>query len=256
MTAILGRFQIRLDTAANWAASTTILLDGEFGLETDTRTLRMGDGVNRFTDLPRYFSAADLAALGVAAPAGTIIMRPVDVLPSGYLRCNGAAVSRTTYAGLFAVIGTSHGAGDGTTTFNLPDYRGMFLRGLDLGRGLDTGRAPGSQQADQNAAHTHGFSATTAAGGDHTHAATTESAGNHDHSFETNNPSSAGSYIASTNSSSGDRTKKTNVAGAHTHAVTVAAAAAHTHTVSGTTGSSGATEARPVNMPVCYFIKT
>jgi microcystin-dependent protein len=51
----------------------------------------------------------------------------------GWLKCNGAAVSRSTYAVLFAAIGTLYGAGDGTTTFNLPDYRGEFLRGLDDG---------------------------------------------------------------------------------------------------------------------------
>lgn len=49
--------------------------------------------------------------------------------PEGYLFCHGQAVSRTDYAGLFAVLGTSHGSGDGSTTFNLPDYRGQFLRG-------------------------------------------------------------------------------------------------------------------------------
>ena len=49
--------------------------------------------------------------------------------PEGYLLCQGQAVSRTTYSALFAVLGTSHGQGDGSTTFNLPDYRGTFLRG-------------------------------------------------------------------------------------------------------------------------------
>lgn len=49
--------------------------------------------------------------------------------PTGWLQCNGAAVSRATYAALFAAIGTVYGSGDGSTTFNLPDARGMFLRG-------------------------------------------------------------------------------------------------------------------------------
>ncbi|WP_256856057.1 phage tail protein [Rodentibacter ratti] len=66
--------------------------------------------------------------------------------PSGWLKANGAAVSRTTYAALFAAIGTTFGAGDGRTTFNLPDLRGEFLRGLDDGRNIDSNRRLGSWQ--------------------------------------------------------------------------------------------------------------
>ena len=68
--------------------------------------------------------------------------------PSGWLKANGAAVSRTTYAALFAAIGTTFGAGDGRTTFNLPDLRGEFVRGLDDGRNVDNGRRLGSAQGD------------------------------------------------------------------------------------------------------------
>jgi hypothetical protein len=70
-----------------------------------------------------------------------------NTAPTGWLKANGAAVSRTTYADLFAVIGTTFGVGDGSTTFNLPDMRGMFARGWDDGRGVDTGRVFGSQQS-------------------------------------------------------------------------------------------------------------
>jgi phage-related tail fiber protein len=67
--------------------------------------------------------------------------------PAGFLKANGAAVSRTTYAALFAAIGTTWGAGDGSTTFNVPDLRGEFVRGFDDGRGVDSGRSFGSAQA-------------------------------------------------------------------------------------------------------------
>ena len=60
---------------------------------------------------------------------GTIISYSSSTVPNGYLACNGQAVSRTTYANLFAVIGTTYGVGDGSTTFNVPDLRGEFLRG-------------------------------------------------------------------------------------------------------------------------------
>ena len=74
--------------------------------------------------------------------------------PSGWLKANGAAVSRTTYAELFAAIGTTFGAGDGRTTFNLPDMRGEFVRGVDDGRNVDDGRRLGTFQADGIKTHT------------------------------------------------------------------------------------------------------
>lgn len=67
--------------------------------------------------------------------------------PTGWLKANGAAVSRTTYAALFAKYGTTFGAGNGTTTFNLPDMRGKFPRAFDDGAGVDAGRVVGSDQA-------------------------------------------------------------------------------------------------------------
>lgn len=62
-------------------------------------------------------------------PTGTIMPMPIDVTPDGFLDCEGQAVSRTTYENLFNIIGTKYGAGDNITTFNVPDFRGMFLRG-------------------------------------------------------------------------------------------------------------------------------
>jgi phage-related tail fiber protein len=107
--------------------------------------------------------------------------------PAGWLERNGAAISRTAYAALFAKIGTTFGAGNGTTTFNLPDARGTFDRGWDHGRGLDPGRTFGSYQVDEFKSHTHtlpqggndsgsnvygksssGFVATSATGGSET----------------------------------------------------------------------------------------
>lgn len=75
-----------------------------------------------------------------------IIWHPANTLPDGYIKANGAAISRTVYAWLFSKIGTSFGTGNGSTTFNVPDLRGEFLRGLDDGRGIDAGRVLGSAQ--------------------------------------------------------------------------------------------------------------
>lgn len=90
-------------------------------------------------------------------PPGAIISYAGATPPSGYLLCNGQAVSRVTYAALFSNIGTTYGAGDGSTTFNVPDLRGEFLRGLDGGRGVDAGRTLGSAQAANIAPHSHPF---------------------------------------------------------------------------------------------------
>ena len=85
--------------------------------------------------------------------------------PTGWLSCDGSAVSRSTYSDLFAAISTTFGTGDGSTTFNVPDLRGEFIRGWDAGRGIDSGRSFGSAQADEFKAHDHDVSWTAAEGG-------------------------------------------------------------------------------------------
>ena len=92
-------------------------------------------------------------------PVGSVIFHGANSAPTGYLKANGALVSRTTYAGLFAVIGTTFGVGDGSTTFALPDLRGEFIRGWDDARGIDSGRTFGTAQADDFESHTHATSA-------------------------------------------------------------------------------------------------
>lgn len=84
---------------------------------------------------------------------------------SGWLLCDGSAVSRTTYAALFGAIGVTFGAGDGTTTFNLPQALGEFLRVLNTtGSGPDPSRAPGSTQGQSLQGHLHGWGVQTASG--------------------------------------------------------------------------------------------
>ncbi len=88
-----------------------------------------------------------IAQMVERAPPSTIGWFSRSTAPAGWLKANGAAVSRSVYSDLFNAIGTTFGAGNGSTTFNLPDYRGEFLRGWDDGRGVDSGRAFGSAQA-------------------------------------------------------------------------------------------------------------
>jgi microcystin-dependent protein len=101
----------------------------------------------------RFLSAAGTFA--AAVPVGSVMMYAKLGVPTGWLECSGAAVSRTTYAELFAEIGTVFGVGDGSTTFNLPNMRGEFARGWDNGRGIDPARAFGSAQAGAIEAHVH-----------------------------------------------------------------------------------------------------
>lgn len=109
---------------------------------------------------------------GASLPVGAVISAPTTTAPSGFLKLNGAALSRATYADLWIFAQASSnlvtdvdwtanedwGAfsqGDGATTFRIPDLRGYFLRGLDDGRGLDGGRGIGSSQSDAFKSHTH-----------------------------------------------------------------------------------------------------
>lgn len=110
--------------------------------------------------------SADLATSNVVFPAGMIVSTAGSAEPSGWLLCDGRAVSRATYATLFAALGgagTPFGTGDGSTTFNLPDFKGRTPIGSGLGSGL-TSRALGAKPGEEShflltsemPAHTHG----------------------------------------------------------------------------------------------------
>ena len=105
---------------------------------------------------------------GSSIPVGGILIWPGSLVPLGFLECNGAAVSRTGFSVLFTLIAVHYGAGNGSTTFNVPDYRGEFLRGWAHGSTNDpdkasrtnrgdgvTGDNIGTKQATQLKAHNH-----------------------------------------------------------------------------------------------------
>jgi microcystin-dependent protein len=111
----------------------------------------------RLTALESLLPAGTIIAFG--GPAGAAADGGAPALPQGWLLCDGSAVSRTTYATLFAAIGINFGGGDGIATFNLPDLRGRFLRGLDKGAGRDpdgSTRTLGSVQDESFKSHSHG----------------------------------------------------------------------------------------------------
>jgi microcystin-dependent protein len=115
------------DTGALSAASLSVSGAAAFSTSPTAPTPTFGDNTTKVSTTAFVQSAVG----GVnSVISGTIQMWPTASAPSGYLLCDGSAVSRTTYSALFAVIGTTFGAGDTTTTFNLPDYRGRVAMGV------------------------------------------------------------------------------------------------------------------------------
>ena len=173
-------------------------------------------------------------------PTATILPTGRGSAPAGFLLCQGQAVSRTTYSVLFAAIGTNFGAGDGTTTFNLPDLRGRVAVGVDGGAGRLTIAANtlGKVGGDQNMQlHSH------ANGG-----GTSVENAQHNHSISGfANTRHEGSGFAYTN---WDGPNVGNVTGVENQL--------HAHVLTGATqgaGSGGAQNLQPYQV-VNYMIKT
>lgn len=99
-------------------------------------------------------------ATATSVPAGSLFPFAAATAPSGYLLCDGSAVSRATYATLFGVVGTTYGVGDGSTTFNLPDLQGRVAVGKNSGTFTTIGASGGEEThvltIPELAAHTHG----------------------------------------------------------------------------------------------------
>jgi microcystin-dependent protein len=110
-------WQARRDTESDARSENPTLASGEIGVITDRNKVVVGDGSTAYQ------------SLSALLPTGMILPFGGTTAPDGFLDCDGSAVSRTTYADLFAAIGTTWGTGDGSTTFNVPDLRGVGLRG-------------------------------------------------------------------------------------------------------------------------------
>lgn len=177
--------------------------------------------------------------------AGMVQMFAGSTAPSGWLLCNGAAVSRTTYAALFAVIGTTYGSGDGSTTFNLPDFRNNFPVGAGSTYALNSKGGANSVTLTTNTipAHTHGKSGAISGG--------ITSSGAHTHTFKTQaDYASKGTKkgIYSTDDGTWTGTAVMTSSGAHTHNLP-----AHEHT---SVGGGQAHENRPPYIGINFIICT
>ena len=180
-------------------------------------------------------------------PSGSVFCMAVATVPSGYLECNGAAVSRTTYAALFAIIGTNYGTGNGSSTFNLPDLRGEFVRGFDNGRGADSGRSIASSQSASNASHNHSISLSGTT-------STKSLTGSVQRISETFNNSGSTTGVFSKQTGFGANFTPGAPDVNDTGAFSIDASHNHTFSASGTSGSQGS-EARPRNVAMMYIIK-
>lgn len=210
-------------------------------------------------------------------PTGAVFFTAASSAPTGYLTCSGAAVSRATYSTLYSTIGTTYGAGDGVSTFNLPNVvdRKIVAAGSAYINGNYGGESTHTLTGSEMPSHTH--SGTTSSDGSHNHTATTSSDGSHNHTATT---STDGSHThTSTHKSDGggaaagsgatgillnDGSAVTGSSGSHSHSLTTSTASSHSHTLttttasahshSFTTGSSGSGSAHNVLDP--YFALT
>lgn len=195
-------------------------------------------------------------------PTGTVVPHASSTVPDGFLACDGTAVSRTTYANLFTVIGTTFGAGDGSTTFNTPDLRGIFVRGVGSqvissvtydGSTLGTKRKDRTNNSGVTAATTSTNSASVSSNNDaHTHSWTdrflNDTQGVLVLSYS--EPGTGVSLVQSySNVETGRTTGNPNVSLNHTHSVA-------TNTVSSSTSfGAGDAESVPGYLTTAYMIK-
>lgn len=140
-----------LTTKQSGSVAPTVTFPYQFWADTGTGLLKQRNAANNAWVV---MGSLDLPNFGILQPGAILYLAHANA-SNGWLKCNGGAVSRTTYAALFGMIGTTYGTGDGSTTFNLPELRGEFIRVWDDGRGIDSGRALGSTQAQQLISHTH-----------------------------------------------------------------------------------------------------
>ena len=206
-------------------------------------------------------------------PAGSIMAYAGTTAPAGWMFCNGDSIDRSTYSKLFTAIGTSHGSTSGTT-FNVPDYRGRFLRGVDHAAGRDadrtsrtanasggnTGDAVGSVQGVATKLPTTGFSATgntnaangvgagSTSGGEHSHPLGAGAHGLYYYGSSAGGTSAAGTF--NTFDISMPHIANTEAGSTHTHTLNIPGLS-----LSASINGGGDSETRPVNANVEYIIK-
>jgi microcystin-dependent protein len=241
---------LQLGTSVNeFSTDTSLSGNSDTAVPTERAVKAYADAVRDYID---SLLVGSVAAFAMEAP------------PTGWLECNGAAISRFAFARLFAVIGTRFGMGNGATNFNIPDLRGHFIRGWSHGAGNDpdrnsrtnwfvggvTGDAVGSYQFDAYRSHTHSFSgssnSTASTLGSHSHGGD-DAAG-----WTTVNPSGLSnvrlvSGFAEVNLWIWFRSDFSVNSATVSHS--------HSYTPSGSNSFTGGNETRPENISLMFCIK-
>lgn len=185
-------------------------------------------------------------------PTGAVMPFAMNSAPSGWLAADGTAVSRTIYAALFAAIGTTYGTGDGNSTFNLPDLRGIFVRGINsqtISGVTYSGGTIGTKRGDSVGPHTHSGSVE-----------------NHQHNIIANATGSSATwntinidnndYLAARAESTGTSNWSYTLRGVSTSATLGLTSSNGAQTITTTSQSPvGTTETRPANIALLYCIK-
>lgn len=244
-------------------------LSGKSYPHVDSYSPAAGDRVVLVPVGSTYLIVGAISTTGAGVPAGSVQAYAGSTAPSGWLACDGSPVSRTTYARLFAAIGTTWGTGDGSTTFNVPDLRGRAPIGAGTGAGLTARTLAATVGAETHTlaeselpGHTHSGTALTLStipAHTHTQQGSTSSTGSHTHSVGNQGGRSdllAGGGTSAATSGSGS----TGSGGSHSHTLSgsTGTGGSHAHTVTGSTGSTGSDGAHQNMQPsvaVTYIIK-
>ena len=211
------------------------------------------------------------------SPTGAVVMWSGSSAPSGWLECDGSAVSRTTYSALFAVIGTRYGSGDGSSTFNLPNPVDRVAMGialstaptattLSVSSSLDS-LSLGNQSANHshtitsnsgNQSANHSHTITSNAGNNsanHSHSGTTANGGNHNHNLSNNTVGHSHSYTkpngstgnANTGTQSANHKHNVSNHSGHTHTFNTGNQSAnHSHTITSNAGNQSASHSHTI----------
>jgi microcystin-dependent protein len=205
-------------------------------------------------DWSTIIGAPERSSLG-GGPVGAIYLWPTSNPPGNHLALNGAVVSRVTYKSIFDIFGVSFGAGDGSTTFGLPDTRGRVAVGLGThadinGIGDNEGAAVGARTVK------HQHTGATGSDGSHSHGGSTSGVGDHSHStddyqgFQFNMTEGT---AGGTRSYLEGRGKGMSGAGGHSHSISTDTQGSHNHNVN--VGPGGTPNDAPAFLTMLYIIR-
>ena len=193
-------------------------------------------------------------------PTGGLMLWPTASPPANWLICNGSAVSRATYATLFAVVGTTFGVGDGSTTFNLPNYTDRMPIGAGSSYAVNAqgGAASTTLTTTQLPAHTHSASSSSSSSFSGSAGTTSAVDLNHTHSYNLGFITGGGPFAQVTLNNAGPvNTSAASIDLNHSHTFTPAGSVStSTSTSIGSTGSGAAFTNLPPYLGIYFIIKT